>query len=175
MTRRLLLALAIACAGTLATMTQEIPLEYRVKAAFLYNFVKYVEWPEPRSSPIKICVAGQNPFGTVLEDVVRDERVRGTPLVTDTILEPLPGCDVIFMPRTSRVPAYLTAAAGMPILTVGETPDFIERGGIIRFYLDSGNNVRFEINRAAAERANLRISSRLLQLARLVDPVRGTR
>lgn len=175
MTRQLLLALAMTCASALAPVAQEIPLEYRVKAAFLYNFVKYVEWPEPRSSRIKICVAGQNPFGTVLEDVLRDERVRGTPLFTETILEPLPGCHVLFTPKTSRIPVYLTAAAGAPILTVGETPDFIERGGIIRFYLDSGSNVRFEINRAAADRANLRISSRLLQLARLAEPGGETR
>ena len=168
--RRLLLALLIAGAATLSTPAQEIPLEYQVKAAFLYNFVKYIEWPEPRSSPIKICVAGQNPFGTILEDLLREERVRGTPLVTETIPEPLPGCHVLFTPKTSTVPAYLNAAAGKPILTVGETPDFLARGGIIRFYLEGGSNVRFEINRAAAHRAGLRISSRLLQLARLVDP-----
>ena len=172
--RRVLLALLIAGAGTLST-AQEIPLEYRVKAAFLYNFVKYIEWPEPRSSPIKICVAGQNPFGSVLADLLREERVRGAPLFTETIPGPLPGCDVLFMPKTSNVPAYLDAVAGMPTLTVGETPGFIERGGIIRFYLEGGNNVRFEISRAAADRAGLRISSRLLQLARLVDPAGETR
>ena len=168
-TRRVLLALLVGAAA-LPTPAQEIPLEYRVKAAFLYNFIKYIEWPEPRSARIKICVAGQNPFGTVLEDLLREERVRGTPLFTETIPEPLPGCHVLFTPKTSTVPVYLNSAAGMPILTVGETPDFIERGGIVRFYLEGGSNVRFEINRAAADRAGLRISSRLLQLARLVEP-----
>ena len=170
MMRRVLLALLVGGAGALSITAQEIPLEYRVKAAFLYNFVKYIEWGEPRSSPIRICVAGQNPFGTILEDLLREERVRGTPLVTETIPGPLPGCHVLFTPKTSAVPVYLSATAGKPILTVGETPDYLQRGGIIRFYLEGGSNVRFEINRTAADRAGLRISSRLLQLARLVDP-----
>ena len=85
------------------------------------------------------------------------------------ILSPEPGCDVIFTPRTANIPAYLQSAAGMPILTVGETPRFIEQGGIVTFFLENGK-VRFEINRSAAERSGLRFSSRLLQLAKIVDP-----
>ena len=168
MTRRVLPAVLVICASTFQSGAQEIPLEYRVKAAFLYNFVRYVEWPAPRSTPIKICVAGQNPFGTVLEDLIRNERIRGAPLVAETIPEPLSGCNVVFAPKTSNIPAYLRAAARMPVLTVGETPGFTDKGGIINFYLE-GDKVRFEINRTAADRAGLRISSRLLQLARLVD------
>jgi hypothetical protein len=115
-------------------------------------------------------VAGQNPFGTVLEDLVRNEQVRGIPLRTEVIPGPdSADCQVIFTPRTSRVPVYLHAVAGTPTLTVGETPGFIEQGGIINFTLE-GRNVRFEISRTAAERAGLRISSRLLQLARIFEP-----
>jgi len=151
------------------TAAQDVPLEYRVKAAFLYNFVKYVEWP-PHSKPsILICIAGHNPFGDVLTELIRNERVRGLPLATEVILEPRPDCDVLFTPKTSNVPVYLKAAAGTPTLTVGETDRFLEEGGIVRF-VNSGQNVRFEINRAAAERVKLRISSRLLQLARIVEP-----
>ena len=160
---------AVIAATVAVPAAQEVPLEYRVKAAFLYNFVKYVEWPANGRPSILICIAGQNPFGDVLTRLIRNERVRGLPLATEVILEPRPECDVLFTPKTSNVAAYLKAAAGMPTLTVGETDRFLEEGGMVRF-VSSGQNIRFEINRAAAERAKLRISSRLLQLARIVEP-----
>jgi hypothetical protein len=165
---RLLLAAAVIAAGAAVPAAQDVSQEYRVKAGFLYNFVKYVEWPEPITGPLRICVAGQNPFGTVLDDLVRNERVRGLALTTAVIPGPEPDCHVVFTPRTSNVRAYVTAAAGKPILTVGETGNFIELGGMIALTLDHGL-VRFAINRPAAERVKLRISSRLLQLARLTD------
>jgi hypothetical protein len=167
MSRAALTALVLAV-GAALTGAQEVAVEYQVKAAYLYNFVKYVEWPDKTKQNILICVAGQNPFGAVLETLTRNERVRGIPLGTEIILEARTDCDVLFTPKTSNVPVYLKAAAGLPILTVGESPRFLEQGGIIRFVVD-GPNVRFEINLAAAERAKLKISSRLLQLARIVD------
>ena len=166
--RRLLFGLLVVLSGTVGA-AQEVPLEYRVKAAFLYNFVKYVEWPDPQKDQVLICVAGQNPFGTVLEDLVENERIRGKVLKTTVILEPTPECDVVFTPKTSSMSAYLRAASGMPTLTVGETKGYLEQGGVINFIVE-GISVRFEISRAAAARARLRISSRLLQLARNVEP-----
>ena len=168
MTVRLLLVGAIVAAGVRAPAAQEVSSEYRVKAGFLYNFVKYVEWPEPLKGPIRICVAGQNPFGTVLDELIRDERIRGLPLTAVVIPGPEPDCHVVFAPKTSKYGAYVRAAAGTPTLTVGEADDFIATGGMIRFMLEQGK-VRFEINRQAVERVKLRISSRLLQLARLTD------
>lgn len=168
MPRRVLLAFAAVAAGLALTAAQEVTQEYRVKAGFLYNFVKYVEWPEPIQGPIRICVAGQNPFGTVLADLLRNERVRGAALTALVIPGPEPDCHVVFTPRTSNVQAYVRAAAGTPTLLVGETSDFIQLGGMINFTLEQGK-VRFEINRSPAERVGLRISSRLLQLARLTD------
>ena len=153
----------------LAQDRQEVAQEYRIKAEYLVNFVKYIEWPENAKATILICVAGQNPFGTVLEGLIRNEQAGGKALTTDVILEPNPGCDVVFTPRTSNVNAYLRAAAGKPMLTIGETPRFVEQGGMIGF-LSENDNVLFEINRAAVEKARLRISSRLLQLARRVEP-----
>ena len=146
--RRLALALLVAISG-IAPAAQEISLEYRVKAAYLYNFVKYVEWPDSGRDSILICVAGQNPFGTLLDQILRNERIRGKSLRSEVILEPRPDCDVLFTPRTSNVTAYLRAAAGLPVLTVGESPRFLEAGGIVNFVLD-GTSVRFEINRMAA-------------------------
>ena len=169
MMRPLLVATIFASASVVVPHAQEISQEYQIKAAYLYNFLKYVDWPEPINRTFMICVAGQNPFGSVLDGLTSNERVRGNPVKTQIILGFEPGCDVIFTPRTSNIPAYLQGAAGMPILTVGETPRFIEQGGIVNFFLENGK-VRFEINRNAAERAGLRFSSRLLQLAKIVDP-----
>ena len=166
--RRLPLTVLLIATAQLLPSAQEVSKEYRVKAAFLYNFVKFVEWP-PRaaSGPIMICVAGRNPFGNVLADTVRGEVVAGRTLDARVILEPDDGCHVVFIPDGANARAYLRAARGQPVLTVGETPGFIEQGGLIRFYLDGGT-VRFEIHRDGADRAGLRISSRLLQLARIV-------
>jgi hypothetical protein len=168
MMRCLLVATLYASASVAVPQAQEVSQEYQIKAAYLYNFLKYVEWPKPVNRTFMICVAGQNPFGSVLDGLTNNERVRGNAVRTELILGPETGCDVIFTPRTSNIPAYLQDAAGKPILTVGETPRFIEQGGIVNFFLENGK-VRFEINRNAAERAGLRISSRLLQLAKIVD------
>ena len=169
MMRPLVVATIFASASVVVPHAQEISQEYQIKAAYLYNFLKYVDWPEPINRTFVICVAGQNPFGSVLDGLTNNERVRGNPVKTEVILSPEPGCDVIFTPRTSNIPAYLQSATGLPILTVGESPRYIEQGGIVNFFLENGK-VRFEINRSAAERAGLRFSSRLLQLAKIVDP-----
>ena len=168
MTRRLALTVLLLAAAPLAPSAQDVAKEYRVKAAFLYNFVKFVDWPPRAAGSTVICVAGRNPFGNVLADTVRGETIGGRPLDARVILEPEDGCHVIFIPENANAGAYLRAARGLPVLTVGEAPGFIEQGGLIRFYLDNGT-VRFEIHRQAADRAGLRISSRLLQLARVVS------
>ena len=163
---RLALALALALASSTVLPGQEVPLEYRVKAAFLFNFAKFVEWPREASvGPLQICVAGRNVFGEALADTVRGENINGRPLAIRVILEPEPGCHIIFVPRGAATAAYLRAARSSPVLTVGEIPEFIAQGGIVNFTLD-GSSVRFEIDPEAAERIGLRISSRLLRLAR---------
>jgi hypothetical protein len=160
----------ILIASTVMLPTQQVSEEYRVKAAYVYNFLKYVEWPpEAGSGALVICVAGRNPFGTVLADLVRDETVNGRRVEARVILEPEPGCHLVFVPDGAAMRAYLRGASGHPVLTVGESPAFLDEGGIVSFYLDRGN-VRFAINPAAAQRVGLRISARLLQLARLVSP-----
>jgi hypothetical protein len=148
---------------------KEASLEYQVKAVYLFNFAKFIEWPaEAQSGPITICIAGQNPFGDVLEETLRGEIVNGRPLAMRVIAGPEPGCHVVFVPQGTGTTTYLLAAQGSPTLTVGETPDFISQGGIISFILESGK-VRFQIDSKAAERAELRISSHLLRLARTPD------
>ena len=164
------LTLVVFVAATSLARAQGVPEEYRVKAAFLYNFVKFVEWPaEAGSGPLTICVAGRNPFGTVLQNLVRGETtVDGRRIETRVILDPESTCHVIFVPDGAATRAYLRGAAGKATLTVGESDTFIEQGGIANFFIERGN-VRFEISPMAAEHAGLRISARLLQLARLPD------
>ena len=146
-------------------MAQDVSLESRVKATYLYNFLKFVEWPMPvHGGPLTLCVAGRNPFGTVLEDTIRGEVVNGRSLTTRLILEPEPGCDVLFIPGGAAAATYLRAVRGTPTLTVGETDDFLTLGGMINF-VSEGRYVRFAINIDAVEQAQLRVSSRLLQLA----------
>jgi hypothetical protein len=161
--KRLLWAAALLMA-MLPAAAQEVSLEYRVKATYLYNFVKFIEWPATaRTGPVTVCVAGRNPFGTVLDDTIRGEVVRGRPLIARVILEPDAGCQVLFIPEGAAA-AYLRSARGTPTLTVGETSDFLALGGIISFVND-GRYVRFAISTDAAEQAQLQVSSRLLQLA----------
>lgn len=152
-------------------------LEYQVKAAFLFNFAKFVEWPADAfakpQDPVAICILGKDPFGTSLDSVVRGETVSGRPLVVRRMRQALEarGCQVVFLPRSERgrQDEVLSAVEGASILTVGEDDGFLTDGGIIRFVLEE-NRVRFEINLAAAEANGVKLSSRLLRLARSVYP-----
>jgi hypothetical protein len=167
--RRVVVRCIVLCALCLvpcALTAQAVPLEYRVKAGYLFNFAKFVEWPaNAPPGPITVCVAGRNVFGEVLDEIIRGETINGRPLTARVVLEPDSGCHVLFVPRGAAAAAYLRAARGAPVLTVGEADDFIAAGGIVNFILDGGN-VRFEIDPEKADAARLRISSRLLRLAR---------
>jgi hypothetical protein len=160
--RILLLALLAAA----PVRTQEVPVEYQVKAAYLYNFARFVEWPaRVLTERLNICVARPSPFGDVLSNTVRDETVGGRQVAAREIGDPDGSCQVLFIPRDAPADIYLRTARGTPTLTVGESPTFIRQGGIVNF-IREGANVRFEIDEEAARRAGLRISSRLLRLAR---------
>ncbi len=174
---RLLAALAV-CVGCLAVPEpgsgQGIASEPDVKAAFLYNFTKFVEWPaasfpEARS-PLKLCILGEDPFGKTLKALI-EEGVGGHPVTLlrlDSLNDPV-ACHVLFISRSERdrLPRIFGVLHDAPVLTVGETPGFVDQGGMINFLLE-GSKVRFEINQEAAERAGLRISSKLLALAKRV-------
>ena len=151
-------------------------LEYRVKAAFLYNFAKFVTWPPQTFSaptdPVVFCVVGEDPFDDVLDITLKDRRVEGRALVVER-LRPnasLAGCHVIFAGEVDGASTVrvLQAAAGPRLLTVGESDDFLARGGMIRLMVEEGK-VRFDISVRAAEDAGLKFSSQLLKLARNVE------
>ena len=145
-------------------------LEYRVKAAYLLNFTRYVEWPTPPASNtrLSICVMGTDPFGRILDATVAGRTVQGRPLEVRRV-QSAPearGCEVVFVSRKTwrRSPEGLKALADAGSLTVGETEQFARSGGVIGFVI-LDETVRFVINAAARDRAGLRISSRMLSLA----------
>ena len=149
-----------------AAQAPEQSLEYQVEAAYLYNFVKFVEWPAGTlRGAIMICIAGTTPVAAALEQIVRDEVISGHRLAVRPIEAPQAACNVLFVPHDVDAGEYLRTARAAPVLTVGESPDFIAQGGIINLVRDAGM-MRFEIDQEAAQRARLQISSRLLRLAR---------
>jgi hypothetical protein len=157
---------ALALASWVAAAADDVALEYRVKAAYLLNFTRFVEWPaDPADTgPLTICIAGTNPFDDVLDETLRDEQV-GARAIRSRPARESERCHVLFIPNGVSPDAYIKSTRAQPVLTVGESPDFLRRGGIVNFFIENGK-VRFEIDAERAERAGLRISSRLLRLAR---------
>ena len=148
---------------------QEVSLQYRLKAAYLLNFTKFIEWPpDSASGRFTMCVAGRNPFGEILTATLRGETVGQRPIDVRVIVTPERECDAVFVPKDVAPTPFLRTARGAPTLTVGEAPGFSTQGGIINFVLQEGT-VRFQINPREAERAGLRVSSHLLRLAQISD------
>lgn len=152
--------------------------EYDVKAAFLYNFVKFVTWPdrafERPDQPMTLCLAGRDPFAGSLDRIVDGERVGNRALVVERLPSPAARasrCHLLFVPagEHDRQRTWLAATAGAPVLTVGETADFLEAGGVVQFVLED-QRVRFAIHPAPAEATGLVLNARLLQVARIVRP-----
>ena len=154
---------------------QRTPHEYEVKAAFLYNFAKFVVWPKDafpeRESPIVIGVLGDDPFGPVLEEVIEGKTVNNRALAIRRFrrTSDVVGCHVLFIsPSEGRRLVEIFGEINLDhVLTVGDCRDFAASGGNIGFYMED-KKVRIEVNLEAAERANLRISSKLLNVARVV-------
>lgn len=183
-------ALYIAAAGLLAILSaglsqrsvgaSQASLEYEVKAAFLYNFAKFVGWPDTAfdaaDAPIVFCVMGRDPFDGRLERVVTDRTANGRRIEVRSMSAAASGsgCHLAFFNESQTVDVarivQISAGAGpgAPVLTVGESERFAESGGMIRLLVEEGR-VRFDINAAIAERAGLKLSSQLLKLARRVE------
>lgn len=150
--------------------------EYQVKAAFLYNFAKFVEWPPEAfkgpSDPIVIAVVGKNPFGTLLAEEVAGKTLLGRPFQVREVTnaQQASGCQIVFVSSSERkrLEALFTLIGKSAVLTVGETDNFAAEGGIINFKIDAGN-VRLQINVGAARRQQIRISAKLLSLAEIVE------
>ena len=148
-------------------------LEYQVKSAFLLNFTKFIEWPsaafEAPDSPIAICILGEDPFGATLDQIVAGEVVDNRKVTVLRIKRaPTPkACQVLFLGRPEKEVASLLPSLEAGVLTVGEGESFLRDGGMIAFVIEN-RRVRFSANQMAAESAGLKISARLLNVARSV-------
>jgi hypothetical protein len=175
----LLFAAFVCClaAGTVRNAFSEEPPanEYEVKAAFLYNILQFVEWPayagENRSSRVNLCVIGDDPFGASIRTIDGEKTGDNKTIVVryGRRLEGLKNCQVVLItsPEQDRVARVVASLGRAPVLTVGDTKGFAQKSVIVNFYEDR-SKVRFEINVDAARRAGLKISSRLLKLARII-------
>jgi hypothetical protein len=149
-------------------------LEYRVKAAFLLNFTKFTEWPAEAfatsDSPIAICILGADPFGSALDQIVAGEVVGGRRIVVQRIKRTPPpkSCQALFVSRSEPRVAVTLHAVGPGVLTIGEGQGFIREGGMIAFQVED-RKVRFSISQSEAERAGLKLSSKLLSVAKPVE------
>lgn len=145
------------------------PAEYEVKAAFIYNFAKFVEWQKP-ADELPLCIIGNDPFGAAMKNV-EGKIAGGKRIVVRRIksLEELKRCQMLFISSSekNKLDDITGLARDIGILTISDTESFAEKGVVINLYIEE-DKVRFEINIDAAADARLKISSRLLSLARIV-------
>jgi hypothetical protein len=156
--------------------------EYNVKAAFLFHFAQFVEWPaeafKEAGAPLTYCTIGDDPFHGALDQALNGKTVGAHPLRVAHLREPNEAlnCKVLFLgaAEKKRFAEALAGVNNLPVLTVGETEHFVDEGGIIGFCLEE-NKIRFEINLRAAAKAKLKVSAKLLALAKtvIVDPNGG--
>jgi hypothetical protein len=156
--------------------------EYQVKAAFLFHFAKFVDWPEgtfkDANSPLIYCTIGEDPFQGALDASLSGKTIGARPIRVQHFQRPqdIQVCQILFIGKGEKklLPAVLGSLQGNPVLTVGESARFIQEGGMIGFLLEE-NKIRFEVNLGAAEHAKLMMSSRLLTLAKtVIGGQRGT-
>ena len=146
--------------------------EYEVKAAYLYNFAKFVEWPaesfSSASAPFEICIFGRDSFGEMLQNLTRGKQVNGRSFRIRSGVA-ASSCHILFVSTsvTRQFQTILQGLQGRSVLIVGESEGFIERGGMINFVLEGGR-VLFEVNQKAAQQAGLKISAKLLSVAKQV-------
>jgi uncharacterized protein DUF4154 len=178
-TRRFLLFIIVYALALTASPRADAPnedrVEYRVKLAFIYNFTRFVEWPSSSyrnsGAPLSICIVGSDPFSSDLEDELRTRTVGGHSVEVRRLRrgEAIGACQILFIPQTAndRAASIVKELKGSSTLTVGEADGFAMRGGIINFAVEE-NRLHLEVNPLAADRAGLKISSKLLNIATIV-------
>ena len=160
--------------GVVLAAADEPSREYRIKAAFIYNFAKFTHWPDSSfpdvTAPLEFCVFGEDPFGGALNSIA-GKTIRGRKVAVRrvTSVEDGAGCHLLFISASElpRLGVILETLTGRPVLTVADMPDFARAGGIISLKTNEQDRLRFEINTGIAKRAGLRISSKLLSLAEI--------
>ncbi|WP_166263836.1 YfiR family protein [Marinobacter caseinilyticus] len=156
------------CAGLLSAQAS-VRSEYEVKAAFLYNFTRFISWTEQpdNKAALKVCVIGDTPFGNLLQPLAgRTSQGRALEITNPDNIAAKQGCNVVFVSESEsrNLPAIIAQAEAQKIITISDIPNFVDSGGIIG-YVKQGNVIRFEINLLAANAVGLNINSRLLELA----------
>jgi hypothetical protein len=155
--------------------------DYQVKAAYLYNFGRFVDWPvntTAKAEVFTVCVLGRDPFGPVLDHALAGETIGGKNVVARRISSPQESsiCQILFLgsAEESRLSKIIEAANKDAVLTVSDMPQFSERGGMVQFVVED-KRVRFEVNLTAAQNAGLTLRSELLRVAKVVkrDPSLG--
>src|SRR5690554_3316110 len=164
--------------GNVQKAGQEYPARhYQIKAAYLYNFSQFVEWPDSifleADKPLVIGVVGEDPFGAYLDRIVSGELVNGHPLSIHRFKpgEEINDCHILFInfSDANQAGKVIEHIHGKGILTVSDMPGFLETGGMIQF-ITTNKRIRFQINPEASESAGLKISSKLLRLAEIITP-----
>ena len=151
------------------------PTDYDVKAAYLYNFGHFVEWPanvaSAQNGAFTVCVLGQDPFGPALDTTLAGETIAGKRVAAKRISTPQESgnCQILFLSSAeeARLNTIIKALNKQAVLTVSDMPEFSQHGGMIQFVLE-GKRVRFEVNLAAVQHAGLTLSSELLKVATTV-------
>jgi hypothetical protein len=173
----LLVSLGVCLPGVVSQAAGQDTLEHEVRAAFVYNFTKFIDWPAealPLDS-FRVCVVGDPRFASALDAMIAGEVVQGRPILRVELETPasVSDCQILYIGRQDpeRGRRTLAAARQQPTLTIGDVPRFLEEGGAIKFLLED-DRVRFDVNLPAVERAGLTMSSKLLRVARRVE---GTR
>ena len=177
----LILVMAFSIAAANQGSAQSQADEYRVKAAFLFHFAQLVVWPADAPSadkPLGVCTVGDDPFHGALETEVEGKTVGSRTMHVRHLKlnQDLRECQIVFVGKEEdkHIASLIATLGNAPVVTVGENEGFLLQGGIIRFCLED-NRVRFEINLEAAEKAKLKISSRLLLLAKSVIGNQGAK
>ena len=168
--------------GNFSLSAQQTPSrEYQLKAVFLFNFTQFVEWPNnafsSEQAPLVIGILGSDPFGSYLEDAIAGEKINGHPLVIQrySTTEEIGSCQILFINLTeaNKKEQIIAKMKGRNVLTVSDSPDFMQRGGMIRFFRKQ-DKIKLEVNLEAAKTSNLVISSKLLRLVEIFVPPKNS-
>jgi hypothetical protein len=173
--RRALCLFPLLLAGSTDPLHAQDVTEVTLKGAFLFNFARFTQWPDDAflaDSAVTACVVGDAAVGDAFARTVKGKRISGRPITVTTIAadKPLPTCHVLYLSGSAGagIADIVSKVREVPVLTVSDAEAFSRRGGIVEMFVDAGR-MKFRINARSAERARLKLSSRLLALAEIVD------
>jgi YfiR/HmsC-like len=164
--------------SSLAYSQTEKEIEYKLKAVYILNFLQFTEWPdsifENNNAPITVAILGKDPFGKIIDETVKDEKIGGHPILIKRFedLTGIDSCRVVFICLSKRetYKSILKLIDGFPTLTISSITGFADEGGDIGFYIED-NKLRFAVNLQSLNKSDIKISSKLLRLAKIINPL----